>query len=62
MNWEYGDSETLMGSLCGSQIANGSLEPNGLHLQLADQRVLIIVCLPNECLGLALIKPEGVVH
>lgn len=55
----WGDSDTLMDCLCGSQILNGRIEEDGLYLTFADQRVLVVVCLPDECLGLTLLTPEG---
>jgi len=48
-----------MDCLCGSQILNGRIEEDGLYLQFSDSRVLVIVCLPNESLGLTLLTPEG---
>jgi len=55
----WGDSDDLMDCLCGSQILNGRIEEDGLYLQFADHRVLVIVCLPNESLGLTLLTPQG---
>lgn len=60
MNLEWHNADEVMAQFSGAQIESGRIEPDGLYLQLSDLRVLVIVGLPG--LGVALIKPEGVLH
>ena len=60
MNLEWHNADEVMASICGSQIANGRIEPDGIYLTLADDRVLVIVGLPG--LGVAIIQPERALH
>jgi len=60
MNFEWQNAENVMATIAGAQIESGRIEPDGLYLQLVDQRVLVIVGLPG--LGVAIIQPETVLH
>jgi hypothetical protein len=60
MTFEWRDADSVMAEICGSQIANGRIEPDGLYLTFSDQRVLVIVGLPE--LGIALLQPERYLH
>ena len=54
MTFEWGDAEDMMAHIRGLQIEDGRIGSDGLYLHLSDQRVLVIVCLPSESLGLSL--------
>jgi len=60
MKMEWQDADEVMAHLTGARIEAGRIEEDGLYLQFADQRVLVIIGLPG--LGVTLIQPEGVLH
>lgn len=63
MTPEWHSAEEVMEHILGSQISDGRIDEDGLYLQFDNGRgCLVIVCLPNQCLGLALIRGERSVH
>ena len=57
---EWRNADEVMQILRGSQIMDGRIESDGIYLQFADDRVLVIVGLP--ALGVALMQSERNVH
>jgi hypothetical protein len=60
-HWETADAERVMAELTGAQVLYAHVEgASGLHLQLVDGRVFVIVGYPT--LGIAILQPEGSLH
>lgn len=57
MNTEWRDAEGVMAEIRGLRIEDGRIDEDGLYLEFADQRgVLVIVGLPG--LGVMLMQGE----
>lgn len=61
LNFDWQSPEDVIKQLYGAQIQEVQIEGSeGIHIKFQDERVLVIVGIPN--IGIALINPERALH